>query len=246
MSDRRREAAIAHEIGRERASQSIDERGGQPGGRRLFAAVEEAGHGRQRHVTAIHEPRHRLAQDGRFHAREQQAHGLVAHQAGGGAKCQVERLVDEARHLRFIDDFEGRIDVGFERKFPKEAEAERVDGRNLDVADPLDEGPPPCGRDCPECGPPAQFREDALAHLRRRFPRERDGEDVARIDVDFDEPHVPIDEHAGLARAGRRLEHDVIQRIDSEVARRLVGRRRGGFRRRIVVAIKERRLNHRS
>ena len=68
--------------------------------------------------------------------------------------------------------------------------------------------------------------EHAVAHLGGGLPRERDRQDVARIDAGVEQPYEPIDEHARLARAGRGLEHHVVARIDREVARRLIGRRR--------------------
>ena len=40
-----------------------------------------------------------------------------------------------------------------------------------------------------------------------------------------DQAHVAIDEHARLPRPRRRLEHDVVGRLDREIARGLIGRR---------------------
>ena len=57
-----------------------------------------------------------------------------------------------------------------------------------------------------------QLADDALAHLRRRLPRERDRQDVRRIDAARQQVHVARDEDARLARPGRRLEDDVVAR----------------------------------
>ena len=70
----------------------------------------------------------------------------------------------------------------------------------------------------------AQLAQDALAHLGRRLPRERDRQDVGRIDARLQQVDVPGDEHRCLPRAGGRLEHHVVAGIDGESAR--VARRR--------------------
>ena len=54
-----------------------------------------------------------------------------------GTEREVERLARKPRHLRFVGDLERGIDVGLERKLAQQAEAERVDRRDLDVGDAL-------------------------------------------------------------------------------------------------------------
>ena len=56
----------------------------------------------------------------------------------------------------------------------------------------------------------AELAHDPLAHLGRGLPRERDREDVGRVDAALEQIDVARDEHRGLAGAGRRLEHDVV------------------------------------
>ncbi len=60
----------------------------------------------------------------------------------------------------------------------------------------------------------AQLVEDAAAHLGGGLARERDGEDVRWIDAAAQQVEIAIDEHMGLARACRRLEHHVVGGID--------------------------------
>ena len=61
---------------------------------------------------------------------------------------------------------------------------------------------------------PRQFVQDALPHLGRGLARERDREDVARLDAGQQQADVAIDQHARLAGAGRGFERDVSRRID--------------------------------
>ena len=52
------------------------------------------------------------------------------------------------------------------------------------------------------------------AHLGRGLAREGDREDVVGLDAGAQQVDVALDEHARLAGAGRRFEHDVLRRID--------------------------------
>ena len=71
----------------------------------------------------------------------------------------------------------------------------------------------------------AQLANDALAHLGRRLPRERDRQDVGRIDARLEQIDVARDEHRRLPGAGRCLEHDVVARVDGERRARSASRR---------------------
>ena len=52
------------------------------------------------------------------------------------------------------------------------------------------------------------------AHFRGGFSRERNGENVRRLDAPAQQVEVPIDEHMRLAGACRCLEHHVVRGID--------------------------------
>ena len=70
--------------------------------------------------------------------------------------------------------------------------------------------------------------DDPLPHLRRGLARERDREDVVGLDAGAQQVDVALDEHARLAGAGRRFEHDVLRRIDARMRGRRVGQQRCG------------------
>ena len=49
----------------------------------------------------------------------------------------IERRGDEPRHLGLVGEIEGRIDVRLERELAQQRQAERVDGADGDVAEPI-------------------------------------------------------------------------------------------------------------
>ena len=106
-------------------------------------------------------------------------------------------------------------------KLAQQRQAERVDRADGDVRRPIAQLAPACRRDLAARRALPQRGHDALAHLGGRLARERDGEDVRRIDAGAQQVDVAIDEHARLAGAGRRLERDV----EARDRRRARGRR---------------------
>ena len=142
------------------------------------------------------------------------------------AQPGIERLVDEPRDLGLVGEIEAGIDAGFERELANEREAEGVDRRDGDLAEPFPQIAPTfcrklrtprarrgasgmyqcCAARLPEPG------DDPLAHLGRRLAREGDREDVAGIDPGQQQVDVAIDQDARLAGSGRRFEHDVLGR----------------------------------
>ena len=130
---------------------------------------------------------------------------------------------DEPRHFRFVRHPEAGIEIGFERELAQERQAEGVDGADLDVGEPIADRRPARAIERRLLRRPAQLADDPLAHFGRRLARERDRQDVGGIDASRQQVDVARDQHAGLAGAGRRLEHDVVRRITRELARLGVG-----------------------
>ena len=58
---------------------------------------------------------------------------VLAREAPARAQRAIERFVDETRHLGFVGHVEPRIEVGLERKFTQQRQAEGVDGADRDV-----------------------------------------------------------------------------------------------------------------
>ena len=86
-------------------------------------------------------------------------------------------------HFGLVGEIEGRIDVGLERKLAQQRQAERVDGADGDVAEPvaqLQPAPPIELRML--AGATPQLANDPLAHLGGRLAGEGDREDVRRVD----------------------------------------------------------------
>ena len=116
---------------------------------------------------------------------EEQRHlGFVGRQAAAGAKRAIQRFLDQARRLGFVGELEAGIDVGLEREL-----AQQRSGRTRRSSRWR------CRRGSREsrATTPAvmarsrwrrrQFVQDALPHLRGGLARERDREDVARLDA---------------------------------------------------------------
>ena len=62
---------------------------------------------------------------------------VVPRQAAAGPQRPIERLVDQSRHLGLVGDVEARVEVGFEREFTQQRQAEGVDGADRDVVGPV-------------------------------------------------------------------------------------------------------------
>ena len=151
---------------------------------------------------------------------EEQRHlRSLGRQAAADAQRAFERLVDQSRRFGFVGELEAGIDVGLERKLAQQREAERVDRRDRDVGEAVADLRHSSGGMRLLAVAPRELVQDALPHLGRGLARERDREDVARLDAGEQQPDVAIDQHARLARPGRRLERDVARRIDRQRAR---------------------------
>ena len=147
--------------------------------------------------------------------REHQGHVVIlGRRRTANSKRPVERLAGKPRDIGFSRDVEPWVDVRFKRKFAQQRQAERVDCRNRDVAEPL-----------PELAPAHRIRprqsagflepiDDALPHLGCGLARECDGENVIGLDAGAQQVDVPLHEDAGLSGAGGRFQHDVLAWID--------------------------------
>ena len=89
-------------------------------------------------------------------------------------------------------------------------EAECVDRRNGDVAETRLQIAPASGVELRQPARLLQPFDDPLAHLRRGLAREGDGKNVFGLDTGAEQVDVTLDEHARLARSGRRFEDDVL------------------------------------
>ena len=96
----------------------------------------------------------------------------------------------------------------------KQRQAEGVDRRNRDIAETFLELAPARAVEFRQPARLAKALDDAIAHLGGGFPREGDRQNVIGIDAGSQQVDVSLDEHARLARPGRRFEHDVLRRID--------------------------------
>ena len=101
--------------------------------------------------------------------REHQRHVVVvARQGAADAQRLIERLADQPRHLGVVGEVEARIDVGLERELAQQRQAEGVDRRDRDVAEPLLQVAPAAGVELARGGsPPSADRRCAAASRRR-------------------------------------------------------------------------------
>ena len=114
---------------------------------------------------------------------QQQRHAFVPrHERTEHLLCPVERLLHQPRRLGLVSDPEARVEIGLEWELTKERQTEGVDRRDLHVAQPVAQRGPAAAGGGRGRGRLAQLAQDPLAHLRRRFPSERHGENVRRID----------------------------------------------------------------
>src|SRR4029453_733721 len=107
---------------------------------------------------------------------------------------------------------------GLERKLSQQRQAERINRTNRDLAEAVAQVDPGGTIDFRSVCGGAEPGHDTLTHLRRGLSRERDGENVGRVDATLEEVDVTRDEHRRLPGARRRLEHDVIAGIERESA----------------------------
>ncbi len=150
---------------------------------------------------------------------EHERDGLIlASDGAADAQRAIEGFVNEPRHFHVVGHGESRIEIGLQREFPEQRQTERVDRADVDVASAIAELAPAGGRDVAPFHRRTQRPEDALAHLRGRLPRERDGEDVGGIDACAQQVDVPVDEHARLAGSGGRLERHVESWVNGPLA----------------------------
>ena len=134
----------------------------------------------------------------------------------------IQGLLDQPGRLRLVGHPERGVEIRLEGKLAQQGQTERVDGADGDLAQPVPQRPPavPFGRRSVRRAP--ELPDDAIAHLRRRLPRERDGEDIGRIDARPQQIDVARHEDRGLAGTRRGLEDDVVGRIGGERPRRRV------------------------
>ena len=96
----------------------------------------------------------------------------------------IERLLDQARHLGLVGHLEAGIEVGLERELAQQRQAERVDRADRDVAEAVAQSPPALPVSNSErAAARRSSSDDPLAHLGRGLARERDREDVGRLDA---------------------------------------------------------------
>ena len=177
-----------------------------------------------RHEAPLEQRRQALPRPRDAELREHQRDvGVGSRLAGQDPQRLIERVFDEARHLRLVRQVEAGIEIGFERELPQQREAERVNRADRDVAQPVAELDPSGSIELGSGRRLAELAHDPLAHFGRGLPRERDREDVGRIDAALEQVDVARDEDRGLAGAGRGLEHDVVVGLDREAARARVG-----------------------
>ncbi len=194
------------------------------GGEVRRAAREEAIEHVPRNQPPLQQVREPFARAVEAELREDQRQvGLTLGEADEDGERLVERSIDEPRHLRLVGHAEAGIEIGLERELAEQRQAEGVDGADLDVREPIANRRPARSIERVERCRLAQLADDPLAHLGGRLARERDREDVGRVDASGEQVHVARDEHAGLARPGRRLEHDVLRRIGGKRPRLRVG-----------------------
>jgi hypothetical protein len=157
--------------------------------------------------------------------REHQRHVIVVtRHAAADAEGLIERLADEPRHFRVVREVEARVDVGFERKLAQQREAEGIDRRDRDVAEPFLHLAPPRRVELREAARLLQPVDDALPHFGRRLAREGDREDVIRFDAGAQQVDVSLHQHARLAGSRGGFEDDVLRGIDGVTPRVGVGK----------------------
>ena len=149
----------------------------------------------------------------------------VAIVPGDGAarpKGAIERFVDQARQLGVVGNGKGRVEVGLERKFPQQRQAERVDRADGNIGGPIAQLAPPRRRNLPGRRGRAEGRHDALAHLRRGLAGKRDRQNVGRVNPRPQQIDVAVDQHPRLPGSRRRLQRNVESRIDGAGASQAV------------------------
>ena len=144
--------------------------------------------------------------------REHQRHIVVfPRQGAADAERLIERLADQPRHLGVIGEVEARIDVRFERELAEQLQAEGVDRRDRDVAEPLLQVAPARGVELRQAAGLLQAIDDALPHFGGGLAGEGDREDIVGLDAGAQQVDVALHEHPRLACSRGRLEDDVLR-----------------------------------
>ena len=170
---------------------------------------------RRRHKPPVEQRREPAPRTPIAKLREDERHVFVlASEAPTRAQRAIERFIDETWDLGFIGHVEPGIEVGLERKFTQQRQAKGIDGADRDVVGPVAQLAPPRRRKLAAGRRRAQRGDDPLTHLGGRLAREGDRKDVRWVDTGTEQVDIAVDQHARLAGARRRLERDVVARIN--------------------------------
>ncbi len=138
------------------------------------------------------------------------------------AKGAIECFVDQARQFGVVGNGESRVEVGLERKFPQQRQAERVDRADGNIGGAIAQLAPPRRRNIAGRRRRAESRHDALAHLRCGLPGKCDRQNVGWVNPRPQQIDIAVDQHARLPGSRRRLQGNVESRIDGAGARQVV------------------------
>ena len=134
-------------------------------------------------------------------------------------------LFRETRDLGLVGHPEPGVEVGFERKLPQQRQAEGINRADLNLTDPITKIRP-LGLQSRRVGRVgSELADDPLAHIRGSLTRERDGQDVGRVDAGAQEIEIPRHQDRGLSGARGCFEHDVLRRVGREDPLRCVRER---------------------
>ncbi len=162
------------------------------------------------HETAAEKRRQALTQLPLVQLQEHQGQiGVGLRLVAADPERAIECFADEPRNLGLVGQVEARLDVSFERELADERQAECVDGRDRDLAEPLAQRFPARCRQLGRAAGLFQPLDNPLPHFGGGFPGERDGEDVLGCDAGQQQVDVAFDQHSCLAGARRGLENDV-------------------------------------
>ena len=177
-----------------------------------------------RHQTAFEQRRQTLPRARDAELREHQRDvGVGSRLARQDPQRLVERRFDEARNLRLVREVEAGVEIGFERKLAQQRKTERVYRADRDVPETVPELDPSGAIELGSGRRLAELAHDPLAHFGRGLARERNREDVRRVDAALEQVDVARHQDRGLAGAGGGLEHDVVVWLDREASCARVG-----------------------
>ena len=109
--------------------------------------LEESSKDIRRDEAAIEERREAVAQAALAKLDEHHRDvGIGPREMTADAERSIERFADESRNLRLIREVESGFDARLERELTNQRQAERVDRRDRNVAEPLAQLLPFCGR----------------------------------------------------------------------------------------------------